>query len=280
MSSPVDRGREQFGARLRVLREDAGLTGRELAARLDWVGSKVSRLEHGRRAATTGDVQAWADAVDASGDVLEDLLADLRQIRLEHRRWTRQLRRGIAARQRVAIRHDATVTAIDVYEPTVIPGLLQTAAYARHVIAAVATIWGTRDTEEAVRVRLVRQDVLHDPDKRLRFLVTEAALRSLVCPPHILGAQLDRLLVDATLAGVEIAVIPFTSQLPRGLPHGFWLYDDRLALAETLTAELVVRDADDLAVYRRVYDDLWAAAISGADADAFIATVASSLPSR
>lgn len=56
------RGREGFGNRLRALRLDAGLTGKELADRLGWAASKVSRLEHGRQTASADDVGAWVMA--------------------------------------------------------------------------------------------------------------------------------------------------------------------------------------------------------------------------
>ncbi|MGH4015952.1 MAG: helix-turn-helix domain-containing protein [Pseudonocardiaceae bacterium] len=58
-------GRAQFGRRLRVLREESRLTGKDLAARLGWAQSKVSRLENGKQTATLGDVEAWAQAVRA-----------------------------------------------------------------------------------------------------------------------------------------------------------------------------------------------------------------------
>ncbi|MCA1672702.1 MAG: helix-turn-helix domain-containing protein, partial [Actinobacteria bacterium] len=61
-------GRAQFGRRLRVLREDARLTGKDLADRLGWAQSKVSRLENGKQTATVEDVEAWAQAVRATAE--------------------------------------------------------------------------------------------------------------------------------------------------------------------------------------------------------------------
>lgn len=56
-------GRQEYGASLRRLREEAGLTGSQLAASLHWAQSKVSRIETGKQSATTDDVVSWVRAV-------------------------------------------------------------------------------------------------------------------------------------------------------------------------------------------------------------------------
>ncbi|MGH3984004.1 MAG: Scr1 family TA system antitoxin-like transcriptional regulator [Pseudonocardiaceae bacterium] len=73
---------------------------------------------------------------------------------------------------------------------------------------------GAPDIDAAVRARMQRQEYLYDPGKHFRFLVTEAALRYLVCPPATLRAQLDRLVVLSGLDTVELAVLPFEARLP------------------------------------------------------------------
>lgn len=62
-------GREALGARLRELRTEAGLQGRELADRLGWQRSKVSRLENGKQTATAADLQAWAQALERAASL-------------------------------------------------------------------------------------------------------------------------------------------------------------------------------------------------------------------
>jgi len=274
---PVQRGREAFGGRLRALREDAGLTGTALAAKLGWPGSKVSKIEHGRQTATVEDVRVWVAAVEGSADTLADLLTDLRSMRLEYRSWARLVRRGVAARQRAILPLDASTTLLRAFEPAVIPGLLQTAEYARHVLESVVALRQLpRDTTEGVRARLERQRALYEPGKHFRFLVTEAALRYLVCPPEVLRGQLDRLLAVAGLANVELAVLPFGTQLPFPAMHGFWLYDDRLVLVDTVSAELALRDQDDVLLYERLFELLWEQAAPGAEAAQLIALASQS----
>ena len=136
MSRRQFRGRQELGARLRRLRLEAGLTGTNLAEVLGWAQSKVSRIETGRQSTTTGDVRAWAAAVQAPPGLVEDLIADLRSLRVEHAAWRRQLRAGHAPRQRTLIALEAAARLDRTFQPLFIPGLLQTAEYARYVLTA------------------------------------------------------------------------------------------------------------------------------------------------
>jgi transcriptional regulator with XRE-family HTH domain len=268
----------EFGGRLRQVREDARLTGRALAGRLGWAGSKVSRIEHGRQIPTVGDVTAWAGAVEASEDLLADLLADLRAVRLEYRTWKRQLRRGNAARQRAITTLETRTALIRAYDPVVVPGLLQTADYARHVLRNNAAVHNTPgDIEDGVGARLHRQQALYDGAKRFRFLLSESALRNMPCPPAALRGQLDRLAAVSGLETVELAVLPFTVRLPYSANHQFWIFDDSLVLVEGISAELAIRDGEDIELYERVFDLLWDRALTGQHASGFCSAVAEQL---
>jgi hypothetical protein len=78
-ASPARAAREAFAARLRAIREEAGLTGRELAALAGWHGSKVSKIEHNVRAPSAQDVKTWVTHC-AAPDQLPDLLAVLQTV--------------------------------------------------------------------------------------------------------------------------------------------------------------------------------------------------------
>lgn len=274
------RAREGFGQRLRALRLDAGLAGKELAERLGWAASKVSRLEHGRQTASADDVGAWVMACGAGTGVQDDLLADLRTLRVEYASWRRQFRTGFTGRQRAGIPLLAATTVLRAYEPAIVPGPLQTPDYARHVITNNAAFeGGPWDIDAAVQARMRGQDLLYEPAKRFRFLVTEAALRYLVCPPVTLRAQLDRLVVAAGLGTVELAVLPFTARLPQSPRHNFWIFDERLVLVETLSAELSLRDPEDVELYARLFERFWELALHGDEVVALITDLARSLRS-
>jgi len=264
------RAREEFGARLRRLREDSGLNGKQLAAVLSWPHSKVSKLELGQQRPTAEEVAAWAEATGVGAD-LEDLLSDLRSLRVESAPWRRQLRGGHARRQRASLGLEASASLIRAFEPAVIPGLLQTADYARQVLARLAALHQLpTDIEQGVRTRMRRQQVLYEPDKQLRFLITEAALRYRPCPPATLRGQLDRLLAVSGLDTVSLAILPFDAELPMTTSHGFWIFDDRLVLVETLSSEISLRDREDIELYVRHFEALWQAALTGAEAPRFL----------
>ncbi|GGR54791.1 helix-turn-helix domain-containing protein [Streptomyces roseolus] len=102
-------GREALGARLRELRAEAGLNGKELAQRLGWAASKVSRLQAGKQTPSADDLEAWAHAVGRPGVVVE-LKARLAGLETTYRSWGRQLVAGHRARQEQGIAETAATT--------------------------------------------------------------------------------------------------------------------------------------------------------------------------
>lgn len=272
-------GRAQFGGRLRALREDARLTGKDMAARLGWAQSKVSRLENGKQTATSDDVAAWARAVDVPDERRNDLLTELRSMRFEYASWRHQLRSGTAQRQRVNIPLEAYAALVRVFVPDLVPGLLQTAEYARHVFARLVNLHGIpNDVEAGTRTRMRRQQVLYDPAKRFRFLLTEAALHYRICPPSVHRGQLDRLLAASGMDTINLAIIPFTATLPVVPSHAFTLFDDTLVLVEMIGAELAFKAAEEKTLYVDVFERLWRVGVQNQDAADLITNAIATLP--
>jgi transcriptional regulator with XRE-family HTH domain len=270
--------RTGFGNRLRRLREDAGLSGKLLAERLAWPASKVSRLENGRQTASVADVEAWTSALEVPEPVRAGLIEDLRSLRVEYASWRRQLRGGFAPRQRTSRLLEDGTTTLSVMQTALVPGLLQTGDYARAVFRGLAALQGQRDVEGAVRERLRRQELLYQSGRRFRFLITEAALRARLVPSPVHRAQLDRLLGLAGLDTVELAVLAQAAELPKATSHSFEIFDDHLVVVETITAELGVRDPEDIELYTRLFEMYWQIAAHREDASALIARIASELP--
>ncbi|MBT8226002.1 MAG: helix-turn-helix domain-containing protein [Dactylosporangium sp.] len=86
----VHEARDALGKRLRALRRQADLSGRQLAELLSWPPSKVSKLENGRQAPTDGDIRNWTRATNSEGET-EALLASLHTLEVQHAEWQRQL---------------------------------------------------------------------------------------------------------------------------------------------------------------------------------------------
>lgn len=216
--------------------------------------------------------------MDVAATVRDELVEDLRSLRVEYATWQRQLRGGMAPRQRVGGVLEEGAVEIRDLQTAVVPGLLQTADYARADFRGLAALRGRRDVEAAVHERLRRQELLYLPGRRFQFLLTESAVRTRLSSAAVHRSQLDRLLVLAGLETVEIAVLPWTVELPLSPDHNFALFDDRLVLVEMTNAELAIRDAEDIALYRRLFDLYWEAAAHGEQSSALITRIALELP--
>jgi transcriptional regulator with XRE-family HTH domain len=248
--------RIDLGSQLRQLREAAHLSGKELAERLRWQPSKVSRLENARQTATEDDVVVWAQAVNASPDTTDELIRQSIALLERHDDWKQRHRSGLAAIQEDVRDLEARTKVFRVFEPGIMVGLLQTSEYARHVFRKVKRLYSAADQiDAAVRVRMQRQEILYDRTRTFRFVVTEAALRTMLAPPEVMRGQLDRLLAVSTLPNVEFGVIPFGTELPANPVNGFWIYNEAMVAVATMTKDLILRDPDDIAFYVRAFDD-------------------------
>ncbi|MER7366109.1 helix-turn-helix domain-containing protein [Nonomuraea wenchangensis] len=248
--------RIDLGGQLRQLREAAGLSGKELAERVRWQPSKVSRLENARQTPTEDDVVTWAQAVGAAPDLTDDLISQALALQERHDSWKQRYRSGLAAIQEDMRDLEARTRLFRAFEPGIIMGLLQTSEYARHVFRKVKRLYSAADQiDAAVRVRMQRQEILYDRGRTFRFVVPEAALRTMLAPADVMRGQIDRLLAVSTLPNVEFGVIPAETELPSAPINGFWIYNDAMVGVATMTKDLVLREPDDLAFYVQAFDD-------------------------
>ncbi|MFG2618385.1 Scr1 family TA system antitoxin-like transcriptional regulator [Streptomyces sp. NPDC048507] len=274
MSTDYQQAREALGLRLRELRlaaVDGRLTGAGLARRLGWPQPKVSKLENGRQTATPDDLRAWADGT-GQPEAYDELLARLRGFESHIRSWRRQLSSGHKPVQDAHLAAHADATVLRGWETSMIMGILQTPDYARSLFTRYAELQRSpRDTEEAVRSRMRRQEALYDPGKRFHLLMWEAALHARVCQPSVLAAQLDRLHGVVGLDTVDLGIVPFGAVLKIPPATPFWIYDDQQVVVETWHAELWLDDTDSVATHLRVWDALRESAVYGAEAQRVIA---------
>ena len=271
--SNVHEARNALGQRLRELRVSAGLTGKQLAESLAWPPSKVSKLENGKQTPTDEDVQGWTQATGGETEA-EALLASLHTLEVQHAEWQRQFKGGLRTHQNEIAELDARTRLFRVFEPTVIPGLLQTAEYARARFAQGITMFKVpNDINEAVRARAQRQEILYRTDKRFHFVLTEAALRFRLCEPDVTLGQLDRLVSLSALPHVKLGIIGFETAYVVAPWHGFWLLDNERVMVETYSAELNLAQPQEVELYGSVFDQLAAVASYGRAARTIITRV-------
>jgi transcriptional regulator with XRE-family HTH domain len=266
----VHEARDALGKRLRELRLATIMSGRQLAESLSWPPSKVSKLENGRQTPTDDDIREWTRAT-GSEDETEALLASLHTLEVQHAEWQRQLRTGLKPHQQEIADLDARTQLFRAFESTFIPGLLQTAEYARARFAQSITVFKVRnDINEAVAARVQRQEILYQLDKQFHFVLTEAALRYRLSPPEVMLGQLDRLVSFSALPNVKLGIIGFETAYVVAPAHGFWLLDNDRVMVETFSAELNLAQPQELALYSGIFDSLAAIASHGRAARAII----------
>ncbi|KAB8185065.1 helix-turn-helix domain-containing protein [Microbispora catharanthi] len=269
--SGFHQARMDLGAQLRRLRENSRLSGKDLAERLRWQPSKVSRIENARQTATEDDVALWGKALDADPQTIDGLIRQAAGLLERQDSWRQRHRNGLAALQEDVRDLETRTRLFRAFEPGVVIGLLQTTEYARHIFGKVRRVHeSTDDVDDAIRVRMRRQEILYDPARRFRFVMPEAVLRYRLAPPDVMRGQLDRLIAVTTLPNVEFGLLPFEAQLPSALMNSFWIYDDRLVGVATRTRDLLLRDAEDVAFYAQAFEEFCEVAAFRDDARALI----------
>lgn len=269
MPSTVHQAKEALGGRLRDLRKDAELTGRQLALLAGWHSSKVSKIEYGKQTPSEEDIRTWCQECRCT-DQAEDLIAAVRDIEAMYVEWRRRLRTGTRRRQEKSQALEAETKLMCWYEPVLVPGLLHTAEYAAAVLRRVIDFYDIPDDLEAgVAARMERQQILYKGDHRFHFILAQQALYTRVGDDAVMAGQLDRLLTVLSLPRVRLGILP--RDHPYVVPSNqLILFDDRIVHVETVSAELTITQPRELALYARMFQELSKLAVYGQRAGALI----------
>lgn len=278
MSTP-DLRRLALGDQLRLLRESTGKSGKELAEQLHWQPSKISKVERGRQAVTDSDLVAIGAALGLSAETTEALRNEGRAIRLDEAKWRRRLEAvgGHQAVQRAVSVAEDQVHVIRGFSLGLVPGLVQTAEYARAVFTRLVDLYESpRDVDAAVAARLDRQHVLYDSEKRIELLMTETALRHPIAGREVMLAQIDRLLTVQGLPALRLGIVPADRPLGAVATHGFSIKDDTVTV-ELAHTEVTTREPADVELYNQLANALWSVAVEGDEARGVLARIATGL---
>lgn len=270
MSSTAQEAKEAFGARLREIRKDAGLSGRALAALAGWHFTKVSKIESARQGPSDADIRLWCRFCHAE-DQVQDLIASRRNIDSQYIEWRRALRAGTKRRQELQRRWEHEAQLVRIYEPLLIPGVLQTPAYATKIVSTAVSFYDIPDDiEQSVETRLARADALYSGARRFHIILGEQALRSRLGSVEILQGQLGRVLEASTLPRLRLGIVPADAVHEVWPIHGFWIFDQRMVRVETYAAELTVTQPREIGLYEKAFDALARTALYGQAARALI----------
>ncbi|MGK5641629.1 helix-turn-helix domain-containing protein [Streptomyces sp. URMC 126] len=262
-SSSAQAAREALATRLRHLREDAGLTGRELSARCGWHPAKTTRIQKGQAAPTESDVRAWCAACGAQ-DQAEDLIAVSRAVDSMYQEWRRLQRNGMRRLQENVYELNERASHQRVYVSNVVPGFFQTPAYAAALMQRITDFHGTPDdVAEAVAARVARSRFLYEGGHRYAVVMEETVLRHRIGTPETMAGQLRHLLAVMRLPSVSLGIIPFGAERTIWPLEAFYLFDDQRCVVETLTAEVNVVQPRELTDYARAFGELSGTAVYG-----------------
>jgi transcriptional regulator with XRE-family HTH domain len=271
VTSSLHQAREALGHRLRDIRKDAGLTGRELATLAGWHSSKVSKIEHGKQTPSEDDIRDWCHHTRASNQVT-DLIATVRNIEAMYVEWRRTLGTGTRRRQQASRKLEARTRLMRWYEPLLIPGILHTAEYAEAVMRRVIKFYDIPDDLDAgVAERMERQQILYRGNHRFNFAITHQALLTTVGDSDVMIGQLDRLLAVMSLPRVTLGIIPTFAEY-RVPTNQFIMFDNRLVHVETVSAELAINQPREIALYGKAFEELTKQAVIGSAARTLITT--------
>ena len=275
--SPTVRGR-RLRYELRRLREQAGLTRDETARRLDWSGSKISRIETGQSRAQTGDVRDLLDVYGVTGDHAEALVQLAREAR-KRGWWTAY--NDVFTGTYVGL--EAEASAMRTYEPQIIPGLLETEDYTRALIRAALVRADPDEIERRVQARMARQETLARPDApEIWAVLDEPAILRPVGGQAVMKAQL-RHLIDVTAAPnstITLQILPLAIGSHPGLSGPFVILDfptsedPPVVYLETATDGLYLEETAETERYNLMFDHLRASALSARESASLIARLA------
>jgi transcriptional regulator with XRE-family HTH domain len=272
--SPTLRRRE-LGAFLRARRQELGLTVDQVAERLLCSPSKVSRMETGQRGATARDVRDLCALYEITDEQECERLMTLAREGKQQGWW-----QAYDLNFSTFVGLEAAAVSTKYYHSLVIPGLLQTADYAREMHRAVVQPkLSPERIEELVEVRIRRQELLkQDQPMTISAVIDEAALHRVVGGPATMGAQLSHLMEEAGRPNVTIRVIPYAAGAHAAMDSTFYILEfsgpaSTVVYVEGLVGHIYLDGPKDVARYEEVFTCLSEIALNPQESIELIARI-------
>ncbi len=199
-----------LGSQLRRLREAKGITREEAGYKIRASGSKISRMELGRVSFKERDVVDLLEMYGVDEAEQASLVALAKEANSPG--WWHKYGDVLPEWFQVYVGLEEAASLIRLYEVQFIPGLLQSAEYARAVISLGLPGAAPEEIERRVSLRLARQELLTKTGgPRLWAVVDEAALRRPIGGREVMRAQLRQLIECAREPNITLQVVPFRS---------------------------------------------------------------------
>jgi transcriptional regulator with XRE-family HTH domain len=198
--------RRRLGAELKRCRGAAGLTQEQVSRRFEWHAAKVTRIESGQVTVTPRDVKDLLDLYDVRDPRYRETLVELARA-TRRRAWWAEYSDILRPDSFIVLEAEASTTRN--WEPTVVPGLLQTEAYMRALFASSLMSYPRDQIDRRVALRLARQRRLTDDDPlTLRAILDESVTHRLVGGERVMAGQRRHLAAMAELPNITVRILP------------------------------------------------------------------------
>lgn len=273
--------RRRIRGELRRARQDAGLTQEAVATEMDWSLSKIIRIETGAVGISTNDLTALLRLYNITDPRRTRDLVTLAKAARQPAWWSRY-RDTVSPTFFQYIEYEASASFMRQYEPILIPGILQTRSYAHAIISRYRRRFSAREIEVGVDLRMKRQQVLDQrPPPSLFVIIDEAAIRRLVGEKDLREEQLAHLIDLMSRRNITVEIIPFSAGLHSGIAENFTILefadesDSDVLYFESARDSLFSRDdAEEVSVYREMFEGLRRASLGPAGSLGFLKKIA------
>ncbi|MDI2126022.1 helix-turn-helix domain-containing protein [Yinghuangia seranimata] len=248
-----------IGRQIKVLRERAGFSQKELASRVGYSEEQISSIEIGRRTPQPDLLEVLDELLDAGGllkTVIPDVVKAKERPRVRHPDWFKDY-----------AELEAKAVELCEFSTLAIPGQMQTEAYARAVFTNRRPILDEETVEMRVQARLARQEMFSKwPPVLLSVVLWEPVLRQPIGGREVQREQLQRLLELGSLRSVEIQVLPSSCEAHAGMNGPFTLLTvqgrSQMAYFEVQHLNRLITNTEEVRVVAAKYGSLRAEALT------------------
>jgi transcriptional regulator with XRE-family HTH domain len=271
--------RRRLRTELRRARAEARLTQDQVAKAMDWSLSKIIRIETGAVGISTNDLRALLSLYGIDNADRTNELIELARASRQPSWWSRY-KGDISPQYLQYIEYEESASTLRMYDPLLLPGLLQTEDYAAAVMRALAEPETPAEVIRArIDIRLTRQRLLEQAmPPNLICVIDEAAVQRVIGERNLAHGQIVRLIDLANRPNIIIGILPFSAGLHSGLLEPFIILEfsdpedsDVLYLESSKDAIFSHDEAGEITGYRMVFEQLLDISLSPADTISYLA---------
>jgi len=279
---PTVRQRRLAGE-LRALRHAAGMSREEVAKQTDINTATLYRIESAKVRPQRRTLMALLDKYGVTEENRRSELVSLAK-HSSQLGWLQTFESELPELFTTYISFETDARSVFSYETGAIPGLLQTADYARAVITDGLPQVSAEEIEDRIVARLKRQDSFKKKDPlHLWAVIDEAALHRQVGGPKVMAEQLEYLTAVVNKPYITLQVLPFAGGAHPGMMGSFTLMhfpdpvDPSLVYIESMAGDLFLESEPDVRRYTGIMEHLRAAALNPADSVRLISKIAGTM---